>query len=115
MLVLHVSIESWVGEVCLIAVVASVVSSLYIVFRPSLLLFLVRIVIITLFITVTVFGTLPILIHLVLNLQSQRGRLHNIGLKHLGCLRHLRHDRLFFGFSFDLDSMWHLYYLREGF
>ena len=109
------SIESWVGEVCLIAVVASVVSSLYIVFRPSLLLFLVRIVIITLFITVAVFGTLPILIHLILNLQSQRGRLHNMALKHLGCLRHLGHDRLFFGFSFDLDRMWHLYYLREGF
>jgi hypothetical protein len=44
MLVLHVGIEGRIGQVSLVAVVASVISTLDIVFRPALLLLPIRII-----------------------------------------------------------------------
>ena len=43
MLVFHVSVKGGIGKVGLVAVVAPVVTTLYIILRPTLLLFLVAV------------------------------------------------------------------------
>ena len=85
MLILHVSVECWVRQICLITIVTLVISTLHIILWSSLLLFSIRIlIIIAHWIIVFHISFILIVKTLVITLKSKG--LRNFFLLYLKCL-----------------------------